>query len=104
MRVSGVAMAGREQIAYAVKQTAIGGEAEIKRKVTLMVINEKGLLRAMKEAYKSEGYEIKCKDNSGVQEIEIETTKWRVTCVLKNMPRKVLGMIVEHMGDRKSVV
>ena len=53
----------------------------------------------MKEAYKVDGYEIKCKDNSGIKEIHLETTTWRVTCVLKNLPRKVLGLIVEHLGE-----
>lgn len=64
-----------------------------------MVINEKGLIRAMKEAYKSEGYEIQCKRIGDVKEIHLETTTWRVTCVLKNLPRKVLGLIVEHLGE-----
>ena len=64
-----------------------------------MVINEKGLLRAMKEAYKSDGYEIECKQTGGIKEIHIETTRWYVMCVLKNLPRKVLGLIVEHLGE-----
>lgn len=64
-----------------------------------MVINEKGLIRAMKEAYKTEGYEIVCTEQGGAKEIHIETQKWRVTCVLKYLPRKVLGMIVEHLGE-----
>ena len=29
----------------------------------------------------------------------METTTWRATCILKNMPRKVLGLIVEHLGE-----
>jgi len=64
-----------------------------------LVINEKGLLRAMKEAYKSDGYEIECIQTGGIREIHIETTTWYVMCVLKNLPRKVLGLIVEHMGE-----
>lgn len=64
-----------------------------------MVINEKGLLRAMKEAYKADGYEIECKETAGVKEIHIETPRWYVMCVLKNLPRKVLGLIVEHLGE-----
>lgn len=64
-----------------------------------MVINEKGLLRAMKEAYKSDGYEIECVQTGGVKEIHIETTQWYVMCILKNLPRKVLGLIVEHLGE-----
>ena len=64
-----------------------------------MVIHEKGLLRAMKEAYKSDGYEIECKETGGMKEIHIETPRWYVMCVLKNLPRKVLGLIVEHLGE-----
>lgn len=64
-----------------------------------MVINEKGLLRAMKEAYKSDGYEIECKQTGEVKEIHIETATWYVMCVLKNLPRKALGLIVEHLGE-----
>lgn len=64
-----------------------------------MVINEKGLLRAMKEAYKSDGYEIECTQTGGVKEIHLETARWYVSCVLKNLPRKVLGLIVEHLGE-----
>ena len=64
-----------------------------------MVINEKGLLRAMKEAYKADGYEIECKEVGGEKEIHLETTRWYVMCILQNLPRKVLGLIAEHMGD-----
>lgn len=64
-----------------------------------MVIAEKGLIRAMKEAYKKNGYEIECTDTGGVEEIHIETPIWSVKCVKKNLPRKVLALIVEHMGE-----
>ena len=64
-----------------------------------MVIYEKGLLRAMKEAYKSEGYEIECTNTGGVVEIHIETPTWYVMCVKENLPRKVLALIVEHLGE-----
>ena len=53
----------------------------------------------MKEAYKSEGYEIQCKAIGDVKEIHLETTTWWVNCILKNLPRKVLGLIVEHLGE-----
>ena len=64
-----------------------------------MVIHEKGLLSAMKEAYKNDGYEIECKETGGIKEIHIEAPCWYVMCVLKNLPRKVLGLIVEHLGE-----
>lgn len=64
-----------------------------------MVICEKGLIRAMKEAYKTEGYEIACKDVGDIRQIRLETDTWRVMCSLKNLPRKVLALIVEHLGE-----
>lgn len=53
----------------------------------------------MKEAYKGDGYEIKCVQTGGIKEIHIETPTWYVMCVFKNLPRKVLALIVEHMGE-----
>ena len=64
-----------------------------------MVINERGLIRAMKEAYKAAGYEIECKEVGGEKEIHLETTRWHVMCIQKNLPRKVLGLIAEHLED-----
>lgn len=48
-----------------------------------MVVNEKGLIRAMKEAYKSAGYKVAVDDSGGKS----------------SLPRKVLGMIAEHVGE-----
>lgn len=64
-----------------------------------MVINEQGLLRAMKEAYKADGYEIECVANGSMTEIHLETSRWYVNCEIKNLPRKVLGLIAEHLGE-----
>lgn len=64
-----------------------------------MVIYEKGLIRAMKEAYKKDGYEIECTNTGGVVEIHMETPTWYVMCIQKNLPRKVLALIVEHLGE-----
>lgn len=64
-----------------------------------MVINEQGLLRAMKEAYKGAGYEIACKETVNGPEIYMKTGIWWVMCEMKNLPRKVLGLLAEHMGD-----
>lgn len=63
-----------------------------------MVINEQGLLRAMKEAYKGAGYQVACKETGDGSEIYIKTGMWRVMCELKNFPRKALGLLAEHMG------
>lgn len=53
----------------------------------------------MKEAYKSAGYEIACKWVGDMKQIHIETSSWHVMCIMKNLPRKVLSLIVEHLGE-----
>lgn len=64
-----------------------------------MVVNEKGLLRAMKDAYKSDGYKVAVSDFGGVTEVIIDNAMWTVAILKSEMPRKVLAMIVEHIGD-----
>ena len=64
-----------------------------------MVINDKGLLRAMKEAHKSTGYEICCRKSGEFKEICIETSRWHIVCEAKTVSRKILGLIVEHLGE-----
>ena len=64
-----------------------------------MVINDKGLLRAMKEAYKGPGYEIGCRKSGDIKEIYIETSSWFVTCEVKALSRKIIGLIAEHLGE-----
>lgn len=63
-----------------------------------MVINEKGLIRAMKEAYKGAGYKVAADDSGGIEEIMIGYPGWVVVIEKKNIPRKVLGLIAEHVG------
>lgn len=60
-----------------------------------MVINEKGLLHAMKRAFKEDGYVI-ARHND---DIVLSTSQWKVVCAAKNFPRKALGMIAEHLGS-----
>lgn len=60
-----------------------------------MVINEKALVRAMKAAYKGDGYVVGCRGN----ELFVESTMWKVVADLKIFPRKALGLIAEHMGQ-----
>lgn len=64
-----------------------------------MVVNEKGLLRAMKDAYKRTGYTVAAENKAAIENIIIATHKWAVTVEKKNLPRKVLGLIAEHLGD-----
>ena len=64
-----------------------------------MVINEKGLMKIMKEARKSLGYCVAAENNADMENIIICTNKWVAVVEKKNLPRKVLGLITEHVGD-----
>lgn len=65
-----------------------------------MIINEKGLIKIMKEAHKGYGYSVAATNDSiGVESIIIITKRCVVVGNKKKMPRKVLALIVEHMGD-----
>lgn len=59
-----------------------------------MLINETGLTRAVKRAYKSGGYTVNIKD--GI--MSIYTKFWYIHARREIMPRKVLAAIVEHAG------
>ena len=59
-----------------------------------MVINEKALVRAMKAAYKGDGYVVGCQED----ELFVEGAMWKVVAELENFPRKALGLIAEHLG------
>lgn len=59
-----------------------------------MLINESGLVRAIKSAYKRGGYTV---DNQGA-EVAIYTESWYVKCLRATLPRKVMAAIVEHTG------
>lgn len=64
-----------------------------------MVINEKGLTRAMKDAFKNMGYKVAADDSGGIEELMIAAPGWVVVIEKKNVPRKVLGLIAEHVGE-----
>lgn len=59
-----------------------------------MIINEKGLVHAIKEAYRADGYNVL---NEGRQ-VVVYTQDWYIRCDWKGLPRKALATIVEHMG------
>ena len=60
------------------------------------MINEKGLLRAMKSAYRGGGYEVAgCGEEN---ELFINGYSWCVKVPQKQCPRKVLALLVEHVG------
>ena len=60
------------------------------------MINEKGLLRAMKNAYRSGGYEVAGYGAENM--LFINGYSWCVVVPQKQMPRKVLALLVEHVG------
>lgn len=67
-----------------------------------MVINESGLCAAMKAAYKkkSTGYKVAARiTKDGVEEIVLSAPGWTAIITRENAPRKVLALIVEHVGD-----
>lgn len=59
-----------------------------------MLINENGLIRAIKSAYKHSGYTVA---NLG-EDIAIYGRSWFVQCKRAMLPRKVMATIVEHTG------
>lgn len=63
-----------------------------------MIIKEKGLLRMMKEAYKRSGYTVAAFEADGDTYLFIHNPGWCVSMELGNVPRKVLGLIAEHIG------
>ena len=94
----GVAGISRERTVFSVQHTASAGTQK-KGRVKPMVVSEKGLLKAMKDAYKLSGYVVAARDDSGIKEIVIqEPDRWKVLIEEYNMPRKVLGLIAEHLG------
>lgn len=64
-----------------------------------MVINEKGLLRAMKEAHKVTGYTVAVENQGGIDNLIITTNKFAVVMEKKNTPPKIRGLIAEHLLD-----
>jgi len=64
-----------------------------------VVINEKGLLRAMKEAHKVTGYTVAVENQGGIDNLIITTNKFAVVMEKKNTPPKIRGLIAEHLLD-----
>ena len=59
-----------------------------------MLINESGLVRCIKRAYKYAGYAVAVEGDC----MTIYTERWYIQCKRAAIPRKVLATIVEHMG------
>ena len=60
-----------------------------------MVVAEKGLIAAMNAAKNSTGYKVGRDDSR----IFIYTIGWMVRFQTKKVPRKVLGLLAEHLGE-----
>lgn len=59
-----------------------------------MIINEKGIVHAIKDAYRANGYNVLNMDG----QVVVYTEDWYIRCDWKRLPRKALATIVEHMG------
>lgn len=59
-----------------------------------MIVNEKGLVSAMKDSYKSTGYSVAF----GSGQVFLSGLNWSVWCEEDELPRKALGLIAEHLG------
>lgn len=67
-----------------------------------MVINESGLCAAMRDAFrkKSTGYKVAAQlSQKGERELILSASGWTAEISRENAPRKVLALIVEHVGD-----
>lgn len=62
-----------------------------------MVVSEKGLLRAIKDAYKADGYTVAVDDSGGVEDLILHTPLWTVVIQKDEVPGKILGIITEHL-------
>lgn len=62
-----------------------------------MVVSEKGLFRAIKDAYKAGGYTVAVDDSGGVEDLIIHTSAWTVIIQKDEVPGKILGIITEHL-------
>lgn len=65
-----------------------------------MTINEKGLLKCMRDSYKHGGYHVAATVYDAEEWLMITSYgySWMVMIQWDNVPRKVLGLIAEHIG------
>lgn len=62
------------------------------------MLNDKGLYRAMKQAYKAGGYTVGRMELEGDIWMIVAANQWMVICPAENFPRNCLGLVVEHAG------
>ena len=61
------------------------------------MIKESGLVALMKDAYK-DGYDILAASAGERAHLTIKTPEWMVSARVRDIPRKALGLLVEHLG------
>lgn len=64
-----------------------------------MVVNEKAMVRQMKEAYKTYGYTVAVEERADIKQMVISAPGWAVIMERKNTPPKVRGLIAEHLPE-----
>lgn len=68
-----------------------------------MVVDEKGLISAMKAAYKTTGYKVAVDESEGSVDYIIDGLSWAVVIEKGSLPAKVFGLIAEHIRDSVNV-
>lgn len=63
------------------------------------MINGKALLRQMKRDYKYLGYDLYAYNDDGDTRYFLRTNEWAIDVAARNLPRKVLALVVEHTGE-----
>ena len=63
-----------------------------------MIVKEKGLLRLMRGAYRGSGYTMMVDTIGGDEYLCMSHFGWMVGIEMGAVPRKVLAMLVEHLG------
>ena len=64
-----------------------------------MVVDEKALMRAMKDAYKTTGYKVAVDETEDSTDYIIDGLSWAVVIEKGSLPAKVFGLIAEHIRD-----
>lgn len=63
-----------------------------------MIVNEKALMRAMKERYKGSGYHVAVVEGESQDKMILTGGSWAVMINANTAPRKILGYIAETVG------
>jgi hypothetical protein len=63
-----------------------------------VIVKEKGLLRQMKEAWKGSGYTVMVDEINREDYLCISYWGWKVGIAWDTVPRKVVGLLAEHIG------